>query len=57
MINLLHLSDLHFAKDWNGEKMQANPPGSQYGLVLQELVLLNKRELAEHRNNPRPEIE
>jgi hypothetical protein len=30
----------NFAPDWNGEKIQANPPGSGYGLVFQEIELL-----------------
>jgi hypothetical protein len=30
----------NFATDWNGMKIQANPPGSRYGLVLQEVELL-----------------
>jgi hypothetical protein len=27
----------NFARDWNGESIQTNPPGSQYGLVLQKI--------------------
>lgn len=30
----------NYATDWNGEKIQSNPPGSQYGLVLQEIELV-----------------
>lgn len=30
----------NFATDWNGEKIKSNPPGSHYGLVLQEVQLL-----------------
>jgi hypothetical protein len=30
----------NFAPDWNGEKIKANPPGSHYGLVLQQVQLL-----------------
>lgn len=30
----------NFAPDWNGMKIQANPPGSHYGLVLQKVRLL-----------------
>jgi hypothetical protein len=30
----------NFAPDWNGMKIQANPPGSHYGLVLQKIELL-----------------
>ena len=37
----------NFAPDWNGVKIQANPPGSHYGLVLQKIEFLtpddNKR--------------
>lgn len=47
----------NFARDWNGEKIKSNPPGSHYGLVLQEVKLLDKRELAECRKHPRPAVE
>jgi hypothetical protein len=30
----------NFAPNWNGESIQSNPPGSHYGLVLQEVKLL-----------------
>ena len=30
----------NFATDWNNEKIQVNPPGTRYGLVLQEVRLL-----------------
>lgn len=30
----------NFASDWNGDKIKSNPPGSHYGLVLQEVKLL-----------------
>ena len=30
----------NFAPNWNGEKIQANPPGTRYGLVLQQIRLL-----------------
>jgi hypothetical protein len=29
----------NFAPDWNGMKIQANPPGGHYGLVLQKVEL------------------
>lgn len=29
----------NYAKDWNGMKIEENPPGSHYGLVLQEIEL------------------
>jgi hypothetical protein len=30
----------NFATDWNREKIQVNPPGTRYGLVLQKIRLL-----------------
>ena len=33
----------NFASDWNGMKIEADPPGSRYGLVLQELRLLDRK--------------
>jgi hypothetical protein len=30
----------NFAPDWNNEKIEATPPGSGYGLVLQEIQIL-----------------
>jgi len=30
----------NFAPNWNGEKIQANPPGTHYGLVLQQIRLV-----------------
>lgn len=30
----------NFARDWNNMKIESNPPGSRYGLVLQEMKLL-----------------
>ena len=32
----------NYAKDWNGMQIRENPPGSHYGLVLQEVTLLGK---------------
>jgi hypothetical protein len=32
----------NFATNWNGEKIRSNPPGSHYGLVLQEVRLLER---------------
>ena len=29
----------NFAPDWNGLKINANPPGSHYGLVMQKIQL------------------
>ena len=31
----------NFAPDWNGMKIQSNPPGSRYGMCLQEIRLLS----------------
>jgi hypothetical protein len=33
----------NFAPDWNGEKIQVNPPGTRYGLVFQQIRLLNPK--------------
>jgi hypothetical protein len=33
----------NFARDWNGMQMKENPPGSHYGLVLQEVLLLDRK--------------
>ena len=30
----------NFATDWNGNKIKVNPPGTRYGLVLQQIRLL-----------------
>jgi len=32
----------NFAPDWNGEKIQPNPPGTRYGLNLQQIRLLTR---------------
>ncbi|MFT7035263.1 MAG: hypothetical protein ACJA2S_003785 [Cyclobacteriaceae bacterium] len=32
----------NFAKDWNGQKIVENPPGSHYGMVFQKIQLLKK---------------
>ena len=32
----------NFAKDWRGTAMQEKPPGSHYGLVLQQIRLLDE---------------
>jgi hypothetical protein len=34
----------NFAPDWNGLKIQVNPPGTRYGLVLQKIRLLERSE-------------
>jgi hypothetical protein len=33
----------NFAPNWNREKIESKPPGSRYGLVLQEIRLLDRR--------------
>ena len=30
----------NFAPDWNGERIKVNPPGTRYGLALQQIRLL-----------------
>ena len=45
----------NFARGWNNVPILSNPPGSRYGLVLQEMVLLDRRLAAEYANNPRPQ--
>jgi len=37
---LLYSGD--FAKDWNGQNIVENPPGSHYGMVFQKIQLLKK---------------
>jgi len=32
----------NFAPDWNNEKLEFNPPGSHYGMVMQKVELLSK---------------
>ncbi len=33
----------NFAPEWNGEKIEVNPPGTRYGLVLQEFQFLKPK--------------
>lgn len=40
-------------KEWNSFPIKANPPGGEYGLVLQEVKLLNKKKYEEYKNNPK----
>jgi len=47
----------NFARDWNGMKIRSNPPGSHYGLVLQEMLLLDKKGYETLKANPRPTAE
>ncbi len=35
----------NFAKGWNNMKIKSYPPGSAYGLVMQEMILLDKKHL------------
>jgi hypothetical protein len=47
----------NFAPDWNDMKITSNPPGSAYGLVMQEMILLDKNSYKKYKDNPRPIIE
>jgi hypothetical protein len=38
----------NFAPDWNGMKIQSNPPGSRYGMCLQEIKLLARHGAKEY---------
>ncbi len=38
----------NFAKDWRNIKIEEDPPGSHYGLVLQEVKLLSREMYNEH---------
>lgn len=40
----------NFAKDWRGTVMQEKPPGSHYGLVLQQIKLLDEATRRKYRN-------
>ena len=44
----------NFANGWNNMEIQSNPPGSAYGLVMQEMVLLDKNSYQKYINNPAP---
>ncbi len=37
----------NFAPDWNGVKIESDPPGSHYGLVMQKIELLTPERLRE----------
>jgi len=39
----------NFARNWRDVKIRANPPGSRYGLVLQQVKLLNPRTYERYR--------
>jgi hypothetical protein len=32
----------NFAKDWNGQNIVENPPGSHYGMVFQKIELVKQ---------------
>jgi hypothetical protein len=44
----------NFARGWNGIPIREHPPGSHYGLVLQEVILLDRNSEARYQANPRP---
>lgn len=46
----------NFARDWNNEHILADPVGSRYGLVLQEVELPDARRRQEYEGNPKPEV-
>jgi hypothetical protein len=35
----------NFARDWNGQKIVENPPGSHYGMVFQKIELVKTQEI------------
>jgi hypothetical protein len=47
----------NFATGWNNMEIKSNPPGSAYGLVMQEIILLDKRTYKDYVNNPAPETD
>jgi len=47
----------NFARGWNDMKIKSFPPGSDYGLVMQEMILLDKRSYKKYMNNPVPEVD
>lgn len=47
----------NFATGWNDVKIRSYPPGSAYGLVMQEMILLDKRTYRNFLNNPAPETD
>jgi hypothetical protein len=44
----------NYAKNQHGGTLKQNPPGSAYGLMVLDTVLLTKATYDEYRNNPRP---
>jgi hypothetical protein len=47
----------NFATGWNDLEIKSNPPGSAYGLVMQEVILLDKRTRRKYQDNPAPGTE
>jgi hypothetical protein len=45
----------NFASGWNDMEIKSNPPGSAYGLVLQEMILLDKRSYKKYESNLVPQ--
>ncbi|MCD6339550.1 MAG: hypothetical protein J7M29_09260 [Verrucomicrobia bacterium] len=45
----------NFARGWNNQRIRSNPPGSHYGLVLQEVLLLTPETYRQYEGNPRPQ--
>ena len=41
----------NFAKNWNSREIKPDPPGSRYGLVLQEVILLDRKTYEKHKNS------
>ena len=39
----------NFAKDWRDIKIEEDPPGSHYGLVLQSIELLSRESYNRHK--------
>ena len=47
----------NFAKGWNDIEIKSFPPGSDYGLVMQEMILLDKKSYRKYKDNPAPEAQ
>ena len=44
----------NFATNWNNMEINSNPPGSAYGLVMQEMILLDRKSMNRYKDNPKP---
>jgi hypothetical protein len=46
----------NFASNWNNENIGSNPPGSRYGLVLQEIEFLDSaaKQALERKESAKP---